>query len=545
MSPTARVYLFAVLQVLGVGGMTGAARAVDVSGQHLAPNKEFGPDASYRLVGDAVFGWQTGEVAGGIDLNGHALDVQTGGGNRTVLGGTISGSGSISWHGGSVPQVGPSILAGDAANTYVGTFTLGKGVLDLAKPAGQAAIAGDLVIGREGPAMVRLANPEQIADSGRVTLAGQGRDPSSLALAGHDETFASLAVLAHAIIDMGGKSARLAVGDSAAVAWEPTATLTVEGHVPDETRLTFGRDAAGLTAAQRSRVGFLNPASLPAGLYTATAGSAGELVPGRRVEAVDPPFDVSPAAIAGRERLYEVPGLDRLCGKKTPLADGLVVSFFGDSLTWQNGYIAILDKALQAGAGTADLRVKLVNRGINGGGVLSLRDGSEKAAYPGDSGQKPFKDVLAADDADVAVVFIGINDVWWRETAPEVFEQGLRDLAATAGDRGTRLVLATMTVQGELPDGMNPKDAVIDAYCEITRRVAKETGATLVDLRSAYLACLRNRNAVLRVDGTLFMRKSGVLTYDGVHPTAEGNGLLANLIADGIARSLQAMPLPH
>ena len=102
-----------------------------------------------------------------------------------------------------------------------------------------------------------------------------------------------------------------------------------------------------------------------------------------------------------------------------------------------------------------------------------------------------------------------------------------------------------MTVQGEMPDGTNPKDAAIDAFCDITRRVANDTGATLIDLRSAYLACLRNRNAVLRVDGSLFMRKSGVLTYDGVHPTAEGNRLLANLIADGIARALQAKPRPR
>ena len=546
--PGMRVHRFVTLALPSVLALVVGAepvRAIDVSGKHLSPNKEFGGDAAYRLVGDTVFGWQTGEVAGAIDLNGHMLEVQTGGGNRTVLRGEISGRGSVVWHGGGVPQVAPSILAGDTANTYAGTFTLAKGVLDLAKPAGQAAITGDLVIGRDGPAAVRLANPGQIADPGRVTFGGPGPNPSSLELAGHDESFATLAVLAHAIIDLGGASARLTVGDSSAVAWEPAATLTVVRHVPGKTRLSFGRDAAGLTAAQRARIGFLDPAGMPAGLYGATAGADGELVPGQRVEAVAPPFDVSPAAIAERTRIYDVPGIDRLCGKGTLLVDGLVISFFGDSITWQNGYIGILDKALKEGPGTAGLRVKLVNRGINGGGVLSLRDGSEKAAYPGDSAQKAFREVLEADGANVAVVFIGINDVWWRETKPEVFEQGLRDLAAAARDRGTRLVLATMTVQGEMPDGTNPKDAAIDSYCAITRTVAKETGATLVDLRSAYLACLRNRNAVLRVDGSLFMRPSGVLTYDGVHPTANGNRLLATLIADGIARALEAPPSPR
>lgn len=186
--------------------------------------------------------------------------------------------------------------------------------------------------------------------------------------------------------------------------------------------------------------------------------------------------------------------------------------------------------------------MQLFNRGVNGGGVLSLRDGSEKAAYPGDSAQESFRDVIATDGADVAVVFIGINDVWWRETSPEVFEQGLRDLAAAARDRGSRIVMATMTARGELPDGKNPDDPKIDRYCDITRTVAKETGATLVDLRAAYLACLQNRNAVLRVDGALFSKPSGVLTYDGVHPTADGNRLLANLLADGIARALESPP---
>ena len=99
-------------------------------------------------------------------------------------------------------------------------------------------------------------------------------------------------------------------------------------------------------------------------------------------------------------------------------------------------------------------------------------------------------------------------------------------------------VLATMTVHGELPDGNNPDDPKIEIYSELTRKVAQATGTTLVDLRKAYLAYLRNHNAQLRVDGSLYFKPSGVLTYDGVHPTASGTELLANLIADGIFRAL-------
>jgi hypothetical protein len=53
-----------------------------------------------------------------------------------------------------------------------------------------------------------------------------------------------------------------------------------------------------------------------------------------------------------------------------------------------------------------------------------------------------------------------------------------------------------------------------------------------------FLPYLQNHNAQLRVDGTLYFKPSGVLNYDGVHPYATGNTLLANLISDGVVRAL-------
>lgn len=217
------------------------------------------------------------------------------------------------------------------------------------------------------------------------------------------------------------------------------------------------------------------------------------------------------------------------------MTGGMRISFFGDSITWQNAFIREIDKALKAGAGTKGMAVKLVNRGINGGGVLSVRDGTKKSAYVSASNrngpQAPFAEVIAADKADVAVVYIGVNDVWWRKTSEADFEKALRDLVASAKARKTACVLATLSVYREMPDGTNPKDAACDRFAAITRKVAAATGATLVDLRRAFLAYLRNHNAELRVDGTLKFLKTGVLTYDGVHPNAKGNALTADLIA--------------
>ena len=90
--------------------------------------------------------------------------------------------------------------------------------------------------------------------------------------------------------------------------------------------------------------------------------------------------------------------------------------------------------------------------------------------------------------------------------------------------------------------GKNADDARIEQYCSITRKVALDTQTTLVDLRRACIAYLQNSNAQLRVDGTLYFRSSGLLTYDGVHPSSAGVSLLANLLSDGLCRALAANP---
>ena len=515
-----------------------ALPAAEVTGEVLNPTKQFGKDVNYRLTGDATFGWLTGAQGGDINLNGHALIIETGGGNRTVFSGAISGAGSVEWRGGRVPQVSPSVLTGTAPNAFTGRFTLVNGVLDLDKPAGVDAISGDLLIGVKGDAMVKLNRAHQINDAAQVTLGGAG--VSSLDLQGHDEKFASLTLATHGVISLGTNPVSLLIGDSSGRPWNLAKTLTIRGFKPGRDKVVFGKDAKGLSAAQLARVGFASPTGLPEGLYTATMGADGQLAPGTVVKAAQPPFDVSADAVAARKKLYDVPGLTALSAANSPLKDGMTVVFFGDSITWQNGFVGLIDKALKAGEGAKGRPVKLLNRGINGGGVLQIRDGSTNSAYPGSSAQKSFATVIAAEKADAAVVFIGINDVWWRKTEPEVFAKALHELHTAARANRTRLVLATLTVRGELPDGKNSDDAKIEQFAEITRKVAAATGATLVDLRRAYLAYLRNHNAELRVDGTLYFVPAGVLTYDGVHPTGRGNELLANLIGDGILRTLRA-----
>lgn len=514
---------------------------IEIQGYHEDPNHEFVRGASYRLVGDTKFGWKTADIGGEIDLNGHAFVMDTGGGNRTVFNGAITGEGTVEWIGGAVPQVAPSTLDGAHANRFHGSFTLSKGVLDLAKPAGVNAIPGDLIIGKAGAATIRLASSYELDSAATVTLGGP--EISAIELMGHDEKIGPLNVRAQAEIDMGDAAAMFSAADSSRQPWDTTKTLTFRHFKPGKDRIQFGQDFRGLAGGQLARIGFADPAGKPHGLYTARILEDGRLVPDRAVKAISPPFDLSPPAAAAREALYHIDGLSRISGPRSPITNGTVIDFFGDSITWLNGYMDAISSALHNGTGTRQLRdLKLINHGINGGGVLQIRDGATEAGYPGNSPQKPFSQLIAEDRPGVAVLFIGINDVWWRKTSKEQFEKGLRDIVSAAAANHTRLVMATMELHGELPDGKNADDARIEQYCSITRKVALDTQTTLVDLRRACIAYLQNSNAQLRVDGTLYFRSSGLLTYDGVHPSSAGVSLLANLLSDGLCRALAANP---
>jgi len=517
---------------------------VEVSGKIDKPHAVHGKKADYKLVGDATFGWRTGELAGKIDVNGHTFVMDTGGGNRAVLSGAVSGDGRFVWKGGGQGrwQTTPSFLTGTKPNTFRGTLTILRGTLALAKPPGVNAVAGDLVLGGgSNQAIVRLDAANQIADSAGILITG--KHEGRIWTQGFGETVGVLTLKSHGYVNLGDGASVLTFADSSAAKWDLAKTLTVRNWTAGKDRAVFGEGKPGVTRAQLARIGFADPSARPGGLYTAKLLPGGQIVPDRKVEAVDPPFDVSDQARAAREKLYNVPGRAKLSGKDTPVTDGLRISFFGDSITWQDTFIREIGKALTAGAGTGGLAGTLATRGINGGGVLQVRDGVKKSAYVSASNrngpQAPFAEVIAADKADVAVVYIGVNDVWWRKTGEADFEKALRDLVAAAEARKTACVLATLSVYREMPDGTNPKDAGCERFAEITRKVAAATGATLVDLRGAFMAYLRNHNAELRVDGTLKFVSTGVLTYDGVHPNATGNALTADLIARGIYQALK------
>jgi lysophospholipase L1-like esterase len=266
------------------------------------------------------------------------------------------------------------------------------------------------------------------------------------------------------------------------------------------------------------------------------------LSPAIRSGAQTPPFDTSPEAVAARAAFYDVPGRAHLTGANSPLASGTRIAFFGDSITWLNGYVASIQAAITTGVGTAGKGIVTINRGVDAAGVLTIRDGEQSTRGYGGVTPLPFATRIASDQADVAVVYIGINDTWWRGTTADTFRQGLLDIVAQAKAADVTMVLATLAVNGEKPDGTNPDDLKNDQFAQITREVAASTSTTLVDLRTAFMYYEMNHNPYALIRGRWTFQASGILTYDQVHPTALGNTLLADLIAEGIYQATVPEP---
>jgi lysophospholipase L1-like esterase len=527
--------------MVGVPGALGdTAGETILEGGQILFNGGANSGENFKIVGSGD--WQSMSAhaqSGNVVVEKDATwKIGNGGGNALTLSGVISGEGEI------VFTAANTAFEGDKSNTLSGKITnqansdtSGYNELRLGKASGATAIAGDLEL--QNKATVTWLENDQINDKSAITLAG-----GSLRLEGHNEHLGVLTVTGHGAINLGDGDTQLIFADSAAAQWSPEAQLLIQGYKGSNQRITFGEKAGGLTAEQLKHIGFANPAGQPAAVYPAGFDENGNLKPGTQaITVAHAPFDLSDEAKAERKKLYEVPGLADLTGAQTPLKKDMHISIFGDSITWLNGYISQIDQALAAGEGTKDLGVQVFNHGVNGGGAAQILNGSDGAGYDGkgnNAAQKPFAEVIKTDKADIAVVFIGINDVWWRNTTPEDFKKQLEGIAAAAKENGTSLVMATMAVHGELPDGKNPDDEKIEQFSQITRDVAAASDAVLVDLRKAFIAYNQNHNGEMQLDGTMVFKPTGILTGDGVHPNGAGNEILAQNIAEGIFKAAKA-----
>ena len=128
-------------------------------------------------------------VASGGEVNGVGVQVIAG---QVTLAGAINGNAGLTLEQRSASGV--LQLSGPSANTYTGQTFVFEGTLLLNKDAGQAATAGDFVVGSAiasaGPALLQLLQDGQIGPAINLSINAKG----TLDLHGHSDTIAELSM---------------------------------------------------------------------------------------------------------------------------------------------------------------------------------------------------------------------------------------------------------------------------------------------------------------------------------------------------------------
>lgn len=187
------------------------------------------------------------------------------------------------------------------------------------------------------------------------------------------------------------------------------------------------------------------------------------------------------------------------------------VIFFGDSITfygrwWHDGYINIMDSLIKKERLTN--KYQLESEGAIADKIFNLYNRLDK-------------DVLQYNP-DVVVILVGVNDVAFRNPTENIasFKDYYTKIIKTIQDKNIKIILCTPPLIGELKTGTNPKDKELNNYCEAIKGIAKSKSLPLCDLRTEFVTYLQNNNP-----NNL---QKGILTFDGMHLTKEGNALAAN-----------------
>lgn len=189
------------------------------------------------------------------------------------------------------------------------------------------------------------------------------------------------------------------------------------------------------------------------------------------------------------------------------------VVLFGDSITQAGvrpgGYISLMQQSQTS--------YELIGAGIGGNKVYDLYLRMED-------------DVLKIKP-DVVVIYIGVNDVWHKQTHqtgtdPDKFISFYSAIIRKMQSAGIKVIVCTPAVIGERTDFSNPQDGDLNSYSKLIRNLAKQYNCGLVDLRKEFLAYNLANNPE--------NKESGILTTDRVHLNAAGNKLVADLMIKGL-----------
>ncbi len=193
------------------------------------------------------------------------------------------------------------------------------------------------------------------------------------------------------------------------------------------------------------------------------------------------------------------------------------VIFFGDSITQAGvkpgGYISLLQEMVNKNG----LKYDLIGAGIGGNKVydLFLR----------------FEDDVLKKNPDVVVIYVGVNDVWHKQssqtgTDPDKFVAFYTAMIKKLQAANIRVIMCTPAVIGERTDNSNAQDGDLNRYSQMIRDLALKYNCDLVDLRKEFIEYNLKNNPQ--------NKESGILTTDRVHLNPAGNQLVADLMMKAI-----------
>lgn len=181
--------------------------------------------ANFIAESDSIFSAGSGKIINGtILVAAGQRTFMKAQGNAFGLNATLSGSGNISVVGSNVVT-----LSGSAAG-FTGTWTV---------EAATGADAGTLLLGAS----------DRIADTSALVLNG-----GTFNTGGFSETLGTLKLSANSNIDLGSGDSSLWFGDSSAVLWGESVSLSITNFTEGVDSIRFGSDANGLTGSQLAQI---------------------------------------------------------------------------------------------------------------------------------------------------------------------------------------------------------------------------------------------------------------------------------------------------
>lgn len=111
-----------------------------------------------------------------------------------------------------------------------------------------------------------------------------------------------------------------------------------------------------------------------------------------------------------------------------------------------------------------------------------------------------------------------------KPVVPEEWAKQVRGDIETILKHGVAILVCTAPIDGEMTDGTNPNDKVLDAVSEVMRKMAGEFKVPLADVRKAMMDYLKVHNK----DN----KDKGILTTDGWTLNEAGKALVAKVIAE-------------